>query len=164
MSGEVLHRSRSGHVPRDMSDIVPGCPPTPSHVSCPAVQSFRPRRSLLVANFSTSQSTVLQQTTPRTRRRYPDRHGTSTPNYNSQYAPRARHRLLPQMATGLHFPVCIGIGNHGDGCSKLASDWLSRACRLLSKMAALCVCRFARRGWLWKGALAPRRDFWSRSR
>lgn len=163
MSGEVLHRSRSGHVPRGISDIVPGCPPTPSHVSCPAVQSFRPRCSLLVVNFSTSQSTVLQQTTPRTRRRYPEP-SRNLSNYNSQYAPRERHRLLPQMATGLHFPVCIGMTTTGDGCSKLASDWLSRACRLLSKMAALCVCRFARRGWLWKGALAARRDFWSRSR
>lgn len=31
-------------------------------------------------------------------------------------------------------------------------------------MAALCVCRFARRGWLWKPPLATRREFWSRSR
>ncbi|KAL1777474.1 39S ribosomal protein L50, mitochondrial [Sigmodon hispidus] len=31
-------------------------------------------------------------------------------------------------------------------------------------MAALCVCRFAGRGWLWKAPLATRRDFWSRSR
>ncbi|XP_041502136.1 39S ribosomal protein L50, mitochondrial [Microtus oregoni] len=31
-------------------------------------------------------------------------------------------------------------------------------------MAALCVYRFASRGWLWNAALAARRDFWSRSR
>ncbi|XP_051017958.1 39S ribosomal protein L50, mitochondrial [Acomys russatus] len=31
-------------------------------------------------------------------------------------------------------------------------------------MAALCVCGFARRGWLWKVPFATRRDFWSRSR
>lgn len=49
---------------------------------------------------------------PRTRRRYPEP-SRNLSNYNSQYAPRERHRLLPQMATGLHFPVCIGIDNHG---------------------------------------------------
>ncbi|XP_036034806.1 39S ribosomal protein L50, mitochondrial [Onychomys torridus] len=31
-------------------------------------------------------------------------------------------------------------------------------------MAALCVCRFARRSWLWKVPLATHRDFWSRFR
>lgn len=76
----------------------------------------------------------------------------------------------PSSANGnrLHFPVCTGLGNNRDHCSKLACDWLSRAApgapERWSKMAALCAGRFARRGWLWKVPLATRRDFWSRSR
>lgn len=92
--------------------MLPGTHQT-SHLDVPQPQApsfarlrslFGPRCGLLVANFSTSHSSSGTTDHPRTRRRSPEPPRNRS-NYNSRHAPGARRRLLPQAATGLHFPV-----------------------------------------------------------